>query len=123
MLEWVCNENGAGLEHWVGKASDEKKSAVKVAPEILSQYVGTYEEGPRLWSRTGVPRILELTLSGDTLFGDMDGRGKVPLIALSETGFSGLYGLGVEFVKGEAGAPMQLFVKHVSGDYRFARKR
>jgi hypothetical protein len=25
LLEWVCNEKGGGLEHWVGKASDEKK--------------------------------------------------------------------------------------------------
>ena len=49
----------------------------------------------------------------------MDGRGKVPLIASSETAFSGLYGLGVEFnERGSAG----LVVKHVSGNYRFARK-
>jgi hypothetical protein len=42
----------------------------------------------------------------------------------SETGFSGLYGLGVEFTKGEAGTPAaQLFVKHVSGDYRFTRTK
>jgi hypothetical protein len=50
----------------------------------------------------------------------MDGRGKVPLLAQSDTGFSGLYGLGVEFTKGSP-AP-ELFVKHVSGDYRFTRK-
>jgi hypothetical protein len=121
MIEWVCNENGGGLEHWVGKASDERKSEVKVAPEILAQYVGTYEEQPKFW-RT-VPRVVEITLSGDTLFGEMDGRGKVPLVAQTETGFSGLYGLGVDFVKGDSGGPPQLFVKHVSGDYRFARKR
>ena len=77
--------------------------------------MGTYEEQPPLWRL--VPRVVEITLSGDTLFADMDGRGKVPLIAQSETGFSGLYGLGVEFIKGGAGG---LFVKHVSGDYRFA---
>jgi len=64
-----------------------------------------------------VPRIVEITVAGDTLFADMDGRGKTPLVAQSETGFSGLYGLGVEFSKGE------LFVKHVSGDYRFTRKQ
>jgi len=121
MIEWVCNEKGSGLEHWVGKASDERKSEVKVAPEILAQYVGTYEEQPKFW-RT-VPRVVEITLSGDTLFGEMDGRGKVPLVAQTETGFSGLYGLGVDFVKGDNGGPPQLFVKHVSGDYRFARKR
>jgi hypothetical protein len=119
LLEWVCNERGSALEHWVGKASDERKSAVKVAPEILAKYVGTYVEQPALWR--AVPRVLEITVAGDALFADMDGRGKVPLIAQSETGFSGLYGLGVEFTKGDG--PAQLFVKHVSGDYRFARKK
>jgi hypothetical protein len=38
------------------------------------------------------------------------------LIASSDTEFSGLYGLGVQFVDGA------LFVKHVSGNYRFARR-
>ncbi len=49
----------------------------------------------------------------------MDGRGDVPLIGSSETSFTGLYGLGVEFIEGGVGG---LFVKHVSGNYRFARK-
>ena len=121
LIEWVCNERGSGREHWVGKASDERKSAVKVAPEILAKYVGTYEEQPRLWRL--VPRVVEITLSGDTLFADMDGRGRVPLVTQSETGFSGLYGLGVRFTKGDAGGAAELFVQHVSGDYRFARKK
>ncbi|HEY6341442.1 MAG TPA: hypothetical protein VIY49_08125 [Bryobacteraceae bacterium] len=123
LLEWVCNENGAGLEHWVGKASDERKSAVKVALETLTKYVGTYVEGPRLWSKTGVPRVVEITVSGDTLYGEMDGRGKTPLTAQSETSFSGLYGLGVEFIVTGRDAPAELLVKHVSGDYSFARKK
>ena len=123
LLEWVCNENGTSVEHWVGKASDERKSAVKVAPETLARYVGTYVEGPRLWSKTGVPRVVEISVSGDTLYGDMDGRGKMPLTAQSETSFSGLYGLGVEFIVSGRDAPAQLLVKHVSGDYRFARKK
>jgi hypothetical protein len=121
MIEWVCNEKSSEVQHWVGKASDEKKSEVKVAPAILAKYVGTYEEQPKLWRL--VPRVVEITLSGDTLYGDMDGRGKTPLVAQSETGFSGLYGLGVEFLNSDSGAPAQLFVKHVSGDYRFARKK
>jgi hypothetical protein len=49
----------------------------------------------------------------------MDGRGKVPLIASSDSTFAGLYGLGVEFIPGGSGG---LFVKHVPGNYRFARK-
>jgi hypothetical protein len=121
MIEWVCNENATGLEHWVGKASDEKKAEVKVAPEILASYVGVYEEQPKLWRL--VPRIVEITFSGGTLFADMDGRGKVALVAQSETGFSGLYGLGVEFRKPDTAGPVELFVKHVSGDYRFSRKK
>jgi hypothetical protein len=123
MIEWVCNEKAsAALEHWVGKASDELKAAVKVPPEILAKYVGTYLEGPKLWSHTGVPRVVEISVSGDKLFGEMDGRGKVPLIAQSETSFTGLYGLGVEFLKTAPGKPAQLLVKHVSGDYPFTRK-
>ncbi len=117
MIEWVCNEGRNGLEHWVGKASDERKGEVQVAPEILAKYIGTYEEQPPLWR--AVPRVVEITLSNGRLLGDMDGRGKVPLIASSETAFAGLYGLGVEFIQGGSGG---FFVKHVSGNYRFARK-
>jgi hypothetical protein len=123
MLEWVCNEKASTVSHWVGKASDQKSSEVKVPARILATYVGTYLEGPRLWSRTLVPRVVEITVSGETLFGEMDGRGKVPLIASSETDFSGFYGLGIEFTKNGTNATEELFVKHVSGNYRFGRKK
>jgi hypothetical protein len=46
----------------------------------------------------------------------VDGRGKMPLYATSETALAGLNGLGVEFIQNE------LLVKHVSGNYHFARK-
>ena len=126
LLEWVCNEKGSEVEHWVGRASDEKKSEMKIAPEILAKYTGIYEEQPKLWRL--VPRVVEITLSGEQLFANMDGRGNTPLIAQSETTFSGLYGLGVEFIatgrEGDArNVPAELFVKHVSGDYRFTRKK
>jgi len=117
MIEFVCNESGHGVEHWVGKASDELKNEVHVAAEVLATYIGTYEEQRPLWR--AVPRVVEITLSNGRLFAEMDGRGKVPLIASSETAFSGLYGLGIAFIRGGSGG---LFVKHVSGDYRFARK-
>jgi hypothetical protein len=117
MIEWVCNESGHGVEHWVGKASDERKGEVQVAADILSKYVGTYEEQPPLW-RT-VPRVVQITTSDGKLLADMDGRGKVALVATSRATFTGLYGLGVEFIDGGSGG---IFVKHVSGNYRFARK-
>jgi hypothetical protein len=124
MLEWVCNEGAnRSLVHWVGVASDERKNEVKVAPEILSRYVGTYVEQPPFWRNVqigGTPRAagrtLSITVEGGRLVGNMDGRGTQVLVASSETEFTGLYGLGVQFIDGS------LYVKHVSGNYRFARK-
>jgi hypothetical protein len=121
MLEWVCNEGaGRSLVHWVGTASDERKAEVKVAPEILARYVGTYDEQPPFWrsvqlvgSDRASGRTLRITVQDGRLVGDMDGRGPQELIAMSNTEFTGLYGLGVQFIdKG-------LYVKHVSGNYRF----
>jgi hypothetical protein len=117
MIEWVCNESPHGVEHWVGKASDERKGEVQVAPEILSKYVGTYEEQQPYWRVAA--RVVKISVVDGKLVANMDGRGDVPLIGTSNTSFTGLYGLGVEFIDGGAGG---LFVKHVSGNYRFARK-
>jgi hypothetical protein len=117
MIEWVCNEGKSGLEHWVGKASDERKGEVQVAPEILTKYVGTYEEQPPLWR--AVPRVVTLTVSDGKLMANMDGRGDVQLFATSPIEFSGLYGLGVGFAQNTPGV---LIVKHVSGNYRFSKK-
>ena len=61
-------------------------------------------------------RTVQITLESGRLVGDMDGRGKQMLVAMSESEFTGLYGLGVQFIEGG------LYVKHVSGNYRFARK-
>ncbi len=117
LIEWVCNESPHGVEHWVGKASDERKGEVQVAPAILSKYIGTYAEQQPYWR--AVARVVRITVVDGTLVANMDGRGDVALIGTSETSFTGLYGLGVEFIEGGAGG---LFVKHVSGNYRFARK-
>src|SRR5579883_1839364 len=95
MIEWVCNEQASTLSHWVGKASDERKGEIKVAPEVLAKYAGTYVEGPKLWRLE--PRVMEISVQDGALYANMDGRGKVRLVAQSETSFSGLYGLGVEF--------------------------
>jgi hypothetical protein len=119
MLEWVCDSNNR--QHWVGRASDETKNEPQIAPDVLASYVGTYLEQPRYWRAAA--RTVEISISDGHLFGDMDGRGKVRLVAISETEFSGLYGLNVEFTKPASGSAEQLFVKHVSGNYRFTRKK
>jgi hypothetical protein len=122
LLEAVCNETNGGREHWVGKTSDDKKSNIKVAPEILTKYTGTYEELD-LWGVGPHPRIIEITVSGDALFAELKGRGKVQLMAQSETSFLGFFGLGIEFVRDGQGIPMHLLEMHVSGNYRFQHKR
>jgi len=122
LLEAVCNENHNSLAHWVGKASDDKKSEVKVAPEILAKYAGTYEELDR-WGNRPHPAIIEVTVSNGALFAELKGREKVQLVAQSETNFSGFYNWGIAFVRDNQGTVTHLLERHVSGDYRYRRTR
>jgi hypothetical protein len=122
LLEYVCNESNKSLEHWVGTASDEKTSKVKVAPEILAKYVGTYVEQD-FWGNRPHPAIIEITVSDGALFAELTGRGKVRLAAQSDTTFSGFFGWGIRFVTDSRGTPTHLLEMHVSGDYRFRRTR
>jgi len=96
---------------------------MQVAPAVLARYVGTYDEQPPYWKSVQISgaaqasgRTVQISVEGGRLVGEMDGRGKQVLIASSATEFSGLYGLGVQFTDGG------LFVKHVSGNYRFKRR-
>jgi hypothetical protein len=59
MLEYVCNEN-QNLTHWVGTASDDKKAAVIVAPEVLATYVGSYAEQPPTFAGRTRGRVVEV---------------------------------------------------------------
>jgi hypothetical protein len=97
------------------------RDAVAVPAGVLAKYVGTYLEQPEYWRLE--PRTVEITVSNDTLYGNVDGRGRTALVAKSPTLFTGLSGLGVQFVPNASGVPDTLFVEHVSGDYKFARKQ
>jgi hypothetical protein len=121
LIEYVCNEEHNDLGHWVGRASDEAKSEANIAPEILTKYAGAYVEQPPLWRI--VPRTVVVTFENGALYGNMDGRGKERQYASSETAFSGFSGLGLEFVRDSQGTVSGLLIKHVSGDYRFARQK
>ena len=94
MIEYVCSENQKDVEHLVGKASDEKKFAVKVAPQILSRYVGAYT----FKDPTDPANIMRMnvTLAGDALFLDIGGKDKQEMVALSEKTFS-MMGIRVDF--------------------------
>jgi hypothetical protein len=53
---------------------------ITIAPQILAQYVGTYELAPG--------HSMMITLDGDQLMAHFNGPGKIPLFAESETAFS-----------------------------------
>lgn len=93
LLEYVCAENEKDRAHLVGRTSEEK--TVTVAPEILAKYVGVYDV-PR-------GRSFSVTLSDGQLFVDLQGKGRVPMIPLSETLFSPRLLGAYEFVKDDNG--------------------
>jgi hypothetical protein len=114
MLEYVCNENEKDSAHLVGKASDDKKYAVKVAPAILSTYVGSYTfkapDDPNQMMHFNV------TLAGNTLSMDIGGKDKQEMVALSETTFS-MMGIRLDFFPG------YLIFHVVEGDMKATKDR
>jgi hypothetical protein len=123
LLEAVCNEGGdRNLEHWVGKASDAQASSVKVAPEILARYVGTFVEQD-LWGPGPHPRIIQITVSDGALFAELSNRGKVQLSAQTDTTFTGFFGWSLRFVPDGTGVTTHLLEMHISGNYRYTKTK
>jgi len=117
MVDLRCDPADTGRQHWTGTMSDAQKAAVKLAPEIVARYVGTYRG---IWA--GRPRLVEITLSGDTLFIAVEGGAPQPLVPHSETNFSGSE-LGYKFIRDEHGFATDLIESHVSGDYKLRRQK
>jgi hypothetical protein len=119
MLEYVCNENEKSHARMVGKASDDRKNAVKVAREVLARYVGAYEfrssEDPNFVTTVNV------TLSGDELLIDVGGKDPQPMIPLSNTTFSAV-GARMEFVLDANGQVDHAIFRIVEGDLKGVRK-
>lgn len=121
LIEYVCNEGAQKpLSHWVGKASDDEKAEINIAPGVLAKYTGTYKTLD-VWNNEAEPRYIEITVADGKLYGELKGRGKVRLIAQTQTMFTGFYGLGIKFLLDGNGAVTHLAEMHVSGDYRFTR--
>jgi hypothetical protein len=119
LLEYVCNENEKDHAHLVGKASDEKKEAVKLATRVLSRYIGAYQ-----FSAPDDPNftmLFNVTLAADELFMDVAGKDKQPMIPLSETRFS-VNGTRLDFVANDGGVVTHLIFHVVEGDMKAVRK-
>jgi hypothetical protein len=117
LMEAVCNERpDSGQQHWIGRASDSQKSAVKVASEVLAKYVGVYKG---IYLRN--PRTVEVTFSGGTLSVSVNGGPKQPIFPQSETNFSGT-GLTYQFIRDDHGIATHVVEGHVAGDFKFERQ-
>ena len=116
LLEYVCNENEKDRVHLVGKASDVK--SVKVAPEILAKYVGTYEfKSPT----SGKLQNWVFSVNGDQLV--LGGAfPSTPLKSISETEFSAPAGFNLVFEKNDSGAATGVFLQSVEGNFKAVRK-
>jgi hypothetical protein len=118
LMEAVCNERpDNGQEHWIGKASDARKSAVNVAPEVLAKYIGVYKG---IYLRN--PRTVEVTFSDGALSISINGGPKQPIIPQSETRFSGT-GLVYQFIRDAHGIATDVLEGHVDGDFKFQRQK
>ena len=116
MLESVCERSS---EHW----SVRSGTAVTVPPDMLARYVGAYV------GAYGVrPRTIEVSVSGGQLIAKVIGSAFVdggeirPLVPQSQTLFEGL-GLGYQFIVDDKGTVNELVEIHISGGYRYVRKK
>jgi hypothetical protein len=122
MIEYVCTENERDRQHLVGKAADDLKNAVTVAPQILAKYAGAYDFKPP--DRPELTIVINVSLDGDRLMMNMDGGPKRPLTLLSETKFFFAEGgATLEFVKDDQGAITAMTVSVVEGTFEAARHR
>jgi hypothetical protein len=108
LIEFVC-ENEKDRVHLVGRTEQEK--TVVVPRATLATYVGVYDVTDARSPIVGSARqVFTVTLDGDQLLLDMRGKGKVPMIPLSQTSFS-LRLLGTyEFVKDGNGRVTHMLV-------------
>jgi hypothetical protein len=119
MLEYVCNENERSYARMVGKASDDKKNAVKLPVPVLDRYVGAYEF--RSTEDPNFRMVLNVTRSGEELFIDLAGKDRQPMIPLAETLFSAVGGR-IEFVSDPKGQVTHALFRAVEGDMKGVRK-
>jgi hypothetical protein len=120
MFDLRCDPADSGRQHWIGKVSDAQKSAVKVAPEVLAKYVGVFKGVAGLFSRL---RVVEITLSGDTLFLSVPGGERQRLFPQSETLFSSGAAGGLNFIRDDRGMATDLVQIGFGGDFTLHREK
>ncbi len=117
LLEYVCAETPRERFHLVGRTTKEKN--VKVAPEILAKYVGVYDFQDA--NAFGI-RTVNVKLSSGQLFVDFNGKGKVPLVPMSQTMFSPRLLGTYEFVMDDHGVVTHLLTHGVESTSKAIRR-
>ena len=118
----MCLENERDRQHLVGRTSEEQK--VVVPPEVLASYVGVYEVASATAADTRAPRtVFNITLANGQLLVDIQGKGKVPMIPLSETMFSPRLLGTYEFVKNDHGVVTHMLVHSAEEVLTAVRRR
>jgi hypothetical protein len=118
LLEEVCLENEKFLTRTPVKTGSEGAAAVKVPPALLSKYVGKYE----IKDEDGEVSSAVVSLSGDTLFLDLDHVGPVHLLPMSDTTFSES-GNVIQFLPDGQGTVTAFLIKTIEYERRAVRVR
>src|SRR6476646_1583827 len=107
--------NLAKVAHGEKVVLPTERKEITVSPEILKQYVGTYELTPKF--------SLAITLEDGQLVSQGTNQGKVPMYAESETMFFlKLVDAQIEFVKNEKGQVTNLVLHQNGRDIKGVRK-
>ena len=84
LLEYVCSENESRRTSLSGRTDEQKR--IVVPADTLSKYAGRYVVDGLA---AGIPfKTLDVRLVNGELLLDIDGRGSVPMVALSTTRFT-----------------------------------
>lgn len=85
LLEFVCNENESRRTNLPGRTAAER--AIRIPSQTLSEYVGHYVATGAAAAGLNY-NTLDVRLAGERLLLDIDGKGSIPMMALTPTSFS-----------------------------------
>lgn len=117
LLESVCKENEKDVSHLSGGPNGQRTAGIKGGAETWATFAGAYE----IQDKDKVKKAV-VSLSGDTLFLNLDGTGPQELLAISETTFS-QSGNVIQFVADGQGTVTHFLILTVEGEERAVRKR
>ncbi len=120
LLAYVCAETPPSYD-LVGRTEEEAK--VRVPPELLAKYVGEYDfVGPEGANPFNF-RTLTVSVTDGQLFADFNGKGHIPMVAMSNTTFSPRLLGTYEFFTDEHGEVTHVLAHGVASSIKIVRRR